>query len=350
MLILGIESTCDETGVAVVEDGVKIRSNFIASSVSKLAKYGGVVPEVVARDQVKFIIPLIEEALSGIDRDKIDAIAVSYGPGLVGSLLIGVETAKTLAVAWKKPLIPVNHLKAHIYSNWLDSNSMHEIGSFESKARNSKKPQFPLVALIVSGGHTDLVLMKDHGDFKLLGSTLDDAAGEAFDKVARVLGLGFPGGPEIEQLALRFAQGKPISKKSALSLPRSMMNSNDFNFSFSGIKTAVANFVHGSQLTIHGKSVIAFEFQEAVCDVLVSKTIRAAKKFVANSIVVGGGVSANSRLREMLIEKSTTFDVNVFFPPKNLSVDNGAMIAAAAFFEKKFSDPLKTVANPLLHF
>ncbi len=230
MLILGIESTCDETGVAVVEDGVKIRSNFIASSVAKLAKYGGVVPEVVARDQVKFIVPLIGEALSAIDKDKIDAIAVSSGPGLIGSLLIGVETAKTLAAVWKKPLIPVNHLKGHIYSNWLESNSKHEIGSFESKARNSKKPQFPLVALIASGGHTDLVLMNDYGDFKLLGSTLDDAAGEAFDKVARVLGLGFPGGPEIERIALRFAQGKQNKRNSDFTLPRSMINSDDFNF------------------------------------------------------------------------------------------------------------------------
>lgn len=342
MLILGIESTCDETGVAVVENGTKIFSNFIASSVVKLAKYGGVVPEVVARDQVKFIIPLIEKSLEGIDRGKIDAIAVSSGPGLVGSLLIGVETAKTLATAWRKPLIPVNHLKGHIYANWLKVDS----SQFTVK-QNNKKPKFPLVALIVSGGHTDLVLMKNHGDFKILGSTLDDAAGEAFDKVARVLGLGYPGGPEIEKLAKQFTvDGSQLIVK----FPRSMLNSDDFNFSFSGIKTAVANYVDSQSLIGNRKEEIAYEFQEAICDVLISKTICAAKKFNASSVVVGGGVSANTRLRSQLTARCLPLEIPIFFPSKILSVDNGAMIASAAFFERKYVDPKRLTVDPLLHF
>ncbi len=379
MLILGIESTCDETGVAVVEDGVKVMTNFIASSVAKLAKYGGVVPEVVARDQVRFIIPLIDESLIGIGIEAINAIAVSYGPGLIGSLLVGVETAKTLATVWDKPLIPVNHLKGHIYANWLavDNSPIRQAQGKQFKEKKSQKsiakqvPTFPLVALVVSGGHTDLVLMKGHGDFKLLGSTLDDAAGEAFDKVARILGLGYPGGPEIDKMAKQFTVNSSSflrqDKQLSVKFPRPMINSQNFNFSFSGIKTSVANLVNkqslrsssfdklrteglSSSFMVHSREQIAFEFQEAVCDVLVSKTLSAAKKFEARSIVVGGGVAANSRLREQLTLQSRILDVDIFFPPKNLSVDNGAMIAAAAFFNQTFIDPIKISANPNLHF
>lgn len=342
MLILGIESTCDETGVAVVEDGVKIKSNFIASSVSKLAQYGGIVPEVVARDQVKVIIPLIEKSLNIIGKAKIDAIAISSGPGLIGSLLVGVETAKTLSIAWHKPLIHVNHLKGHIYSNWLTMDSLQL--TVKDKMGT---PKFPLIALIVSGGHTDLVLMKNHGNFKLLGSTLDDAAGEAFDKVARLLGLGFPGGPEIEKMAKKF---KVHSSQSMVKFPRSMINSEDFNFSFSGIKTAVLNTINNKSIKAEGYSSVAFEFQEAVSDVLVTKTINAAKIIGAKSIIVGGGVSANERLRSLLTVHGSQMKIPVFFPPKFLSVDNGAMIAAAAFFENEFADPLKLTADPSLHF
>ena len=257
MKILGIETTCDETGAAVVKDGRKLLSNVVSSSVDLQKKYGGVVPEVAAREQIKVIIPVIEEALikaSQILNSKheilnksqkskiqnwakknIDAIAISHGPGLIGSLLIGVETAKSLALAWEKPLIGVNHLVGHIYANWISLDN---------------KPKFPLIALIVSGGHTDLILMRKHGDFKLIGTTLDDSAGEAFDKVARLLGLGYPGGPEIERVARQLTvDGSQLTVK----LPRPMIGSGDFNFSFSGLKTAVVNLVHSDEAIVHSK-------------------------------------------------------------------------------------------------
>src|SRR3989344_1807411 len=355
MKILGIETTCDETGAAVVKDGRLVLSNITASSANLHEKYGGVVPEVAAREQIKVIIPVIEEALikasqilnskheilnksqkSKIQnwaKENIDAIAVSHGPGLIGSLLIGVETAKAFALVWEKPLIGVNHLVGHIYANWISLDN---------------RPRFPLIALIVSGGHTDLVLMRGHGDFKLLGSTLDDATGEAFDKVAKLLGLGYPGGPEIEKLASR-VQGLGFRFK----LPRPMIGSKDFNFSFSGLKTAVGNLVHSDETIVHSKekrAVVADEFQKAVVDVLVKKTIDAAQKFECQSIVVGGGVAANTLLRSQMADVATRIGRKVFFPTKTLSVDNGAMIAAAAFFVNRKVDRLKLQADPGLHF
>ncbi len=328
MLILGIESTCDETSASVVEDGKKILSNVVASSALMHQKYGGIVPEVAAREQIKVIIPTIEECInkSGIEWKDIDAIAIAYGPGLVGSLLIGTETARTLAVVWDKPLIGVNHLVGHIYANWIERNDY---------------PQFPLIALVVSGGHTDLILMKDHGKFKWLGGTRDDSAGEAFDKVARILGLGYPGGPEIERVARQSEKSGPFK------FPRPMVGSGDFDFSFSGIKTAVVNQVKGNRFD---KSLIAYEFQEAVIDVLTKKTFKAAKKFGAKSIVIGGGVAANSGLRERMSVLSKQYEIEIFAPDKSLSIDNGAMIAAAAFFERNFVDPLTLRADPGLHF
>src|SRR3990167_2931683 len=358
MKILGIETTCDETGAAVVKDGRLVLSNITASSANLHEKYGGVVPEVAAREQIKVIIPVIEEALikaSQILNSKheilnksqkskiqnwakknIDAIAISHGPGLIGSLLIGVETAKSLALAWEKPLIGVNHLVGHIYANWISLDN---------------KPKFPLIALIVSGGHTDLILMRKHGDFKLIGTTLDDSAGEAFDKVARLLGLGYPGGPEIERLASQIRSTK--SEIRNIKLPRPMIASKDFNFSFSGLKTAVVNLVHSDEAIVHSKqkkSAVADEFQKAVVDVLVKKTIDAAQKFDCNSIVVGGGVAANTLLRSQMADAATRISRKVFFPSKTLSVDNGAMIAAAAFFVNKKIDPLELQADPGLHF
>lgn len=354
MKILGIETTCDETGAAVVEDpsthstssvqassGLKILSNVVASSVELQRKYGGVVPEVAAREQVRVIIPVVQEALTqafGPIRKRnsrkfaypIDAIAVAHGPGLIGSLLIGVETAKSLALVWDKPLIAVNHLIGHIYANWLTVNS---------------EPQFSLIALIVSGGHTDLVLMTGHTKFKLLGSTLDDATGEAFDKVARVLGLGYPGGPEIEDLAKSYQLSEASFK-----LPRPMINSKDFDFSFSGLKTAVVNRVMNRELSIKEKAEIAHEFQRAVVDVLVTKTINAAKKYRVKSIVVGGGVAASSELRRRISDAGKENNFKVFVPSKVMSVDNGAMIAAAAFYNFKKVEPLRISANPGLHF
>lgn len=376
MRILGIESTCDETGVAVVENGRRVLSNVVASSVELHKKYGGVVPEVAAREQVRVIIPVVQEALTqafgpiGTKNSRkfgypIDAIAVAHGPGLIGSLLIGVETAKTLAIAWNKPLIAVNHLVGHIYANWLapDVNSKLKIREriFLRKRVNGKEKSsiyhlpltidFLLVALIVSGGHTDLVLMIDHGKYKLLGSTLDDAAGEVFDKVARVLGLGYPGGPEIERVASRWSLVTSNQKlETSCHLPRPMINSKSLDFSFSGLKTAVVNLV--SQVSdVKGQmSAIAMEFQKAVVDVLVTKTINAAKKYRVKSIVVGGGVAANELLRSEFIVHSKRLGIEIIFPSKEFSVDNGTMIAAAAFYNFKKIDPLRLSANPGLHF
>ncbi len=289
MTILGIETSCDETAAAIVEDGVKIISNVVASSQSLHAKFGGIIPENAAREQVKSMIPVIKEALI----TDVDAIAVTVGPGLIGSLLVGVETAKALALVWKKPIIPVNHLVGHIYANWLDG----------------KVPQFPALVLIVSGGHTELVLMRDHGEFKLIGSTRDDAAGECFDKCARILNLGYPGGPAIEKAAI---------KNNLCKLPRPMINQKNYDFSFSGLKTAVMNSKEKN------KNFLAYELQEAITDVLVKKTLRAAEEFQPKSILLCGGVAANKRLREKIPQ--------AIVPPVNLCTDNAAYIASAAYF------------------
>ncbi|KKR50950.1 MAG: putative tRNA threonylcarbamoyladenosine biosynthesis protein Gcp [Candidatus Curtissbacteria bacterium GW2011_GWA1_40_16] len=332
MNILGIESTCDETGVAVVENGTKVLSSALATSVFEQAKYGGIVPEIAAREQLKVIIPTLNNVLKSVPVGTIDAVAVSYGPGLIGSLLVGVETAKSLASAWNKPLIPVNHLSAHIYSNWIDEKI---------------PPKFPLVGLVISGGHTDLVYMKKHGDFKLIGSTLDDAAGEAFDKVARFLGLPYPGGPQIEKRAKMFS-----GIKSNVTFPRSMLASKDLNFSFSGIKTAVVQFVekHEVKLTDDAVCEISFQFEQAIVDSIVVKVKRAIGEYKANALVVGGGVSANTRLRERLRGLGVEGHVKVHFPKKEFSVDNGAMIASAAFFTGRRHNPLSIQAESGLHF
>lgn len=330
MLILGIETTCDETAVGIVEDGRKVLSNVVASSAQLFEKYGGIVPEVAAREQTRLIVPVIAEALrlAGVNISKVNAISVANGPGLIGSLLVGVEAAKTLALALDIPLIAVNHLIGHVYANWLFENA----------------PDFPVVALIVSGGHTDLIYMENFKKYYFLGGTRDDAAGEVFDKVARVLGLGYPGGPEIEKLAKEWT-----GAESGLSFPRPMIDSTDFDFSFSGLKTAVVNEVVRKKVQRKDAIRIAFEFQNSVVDVLVKKTLKAAKKKGAKSIVVGGGVAANSYLRKRMKEKvSGAF--KVFFPEKSYSVDNGAMIAAASYFVNQTVDPLKLQANPSLHF
>ena len=336
MIILGIETTCDETSVGIVEDGAKVLSNIVSSSAPLHKKYGGIVPEVAAREQVRLIVPVLDEALdnAGCKLSDIDAVAAAHGPGLIGSLLIGVETAKTLALVLDKPLIPVNHLVGHVYANWLDNNRI----------------KFPLVALIVSGGHTDLILMSGFGKHRWLGGTRDDAAGEVFDKAARVLGLGYPGGPEIEKIASNFQIRNSKSEIRNFRFPRPMIGENNFDFSFAGLKTSVVNRVKSLELSEKNIAAIAYEFQEAIVDVLVKKTVRAAKKFGAKSIVVGGGVAANERLRQGFAECGKQLAIPVFFPPKNLSVDNGAMIAAAAFYEKNFANSLKLQANPSLHF
>lgn len=356
MLILGIETTCDETGVAVVEDGTRVIDSIVSSSADLHRKFGGIVPEVAARQQIKFIIPAIRQITKIHKPGTINAIAVANGPGLIGSLLVGVETAKALSLAWGKKLVAVNHLVGHVYANWLTTD----------RPQHTQAPKFPLIALIASGAHTDLVLMREHNQFRHLGGTLDDAAGEAFDKVARVLGLGYPGGPEIERIAQNFSRtgtssvrgrqmsNVPFESKLAQGeqFPRPMIDTNNFDFSFSGLKTAVVNRVNslGRNLTDQERSAVAREFQNAVVDVLVKKTIKAAKRFEAKSIVLGGGVAANENLRQSLAAQASLLKITASFPAKGLSVDNGAMIAAAAFFTKNFTDPLKLYADSNLHF
>jgi N6-L-threonylcarbamoyladenine synthase len=306
VLVLGIETSCDETAAAVVDDGRVLRSNVIASQAAMHSRYGGVVPEVASRHHLEAILPVVRAAIAeaGCKPADLDAIAVTAGPGLSGALLVGVSAAKALAYAWSKPLLAINHLEGHVYANWLGDGA---------------QPRFPLVALIVSGGHSELIHVEDHGKYRLLGRTRDDAAGEAFDKAARVLGLGFPGGPLIERTA-REATGSP-----KLRLPRAWLGESA-DFSFSGLKTAVSELARKGTAP---PAEVAYAFQEAVVDVLVTKAVRAAAAVGAESVVLSGGVAANGRLREALRAKAP---MPVFVPPPVLCTDNGAMIAAAAHY------------------
>lgn len=330
MIILGIETSCDETAASVLKKNnneLKIISNVVASSLPLHAKTGGIIPEVASREQLKFIIPVIKEALSGVKINDIDAIAVTYGPGLMGSLLVGIETAKTLSYVWKKPIIPTNHLIGHIYANFI----------------GNEKIKFPAIGLIVSGGHTDLILIKNHGDIKWLGGTRDDAAGEAFDKIGRLLGLSYPAGPAIENLAKNIDFDK-------YKFPSPMIDSKDFDFSFSGLKTAVTREIQNKQLNDGIISGISYSVQKAVVNVLINKTIEAANKYKVKSILLGGGVAANQKLRDELQTKTEELNIELFIPPKNLCTDNGAMIAAAAFFNDKAIAFEKISAKPQLYF
>ncbi len=308
MKILGIETSCDETAAAVVEDGVKILSNLVASQVEIHARYGGIVPEVASRQHILAIIPILKQAMTEarVTWDDLDGIAVTIGPGLAGSLLVGVNVAKSVALTHGIPVTGVNHLEGHIYANWLMEHS------------SDSAPAFPLLSLIVSGGHSDLVLMKGHGDYTLLGRTRDDAAGEAFDKAARILGLGYPGGPAIQRAA---ESGTP-----SLPLPRAWLKGTN-DFSFSGIKTALLRLAEGGKIL--DKSDAAVSFQEAVVDVLVTKTIAAAREYRVKQILLSGGVAANRRLRQRLKEDSP---IPVLIPDLNLCTDNAAMIAACGYF------------------
>lgn len=310
MKILGIETSCDETSASIVQDGVKVLSNIVSSSLPLHAKTGGIIPEVAAREQVKAMVPVLNKTFeqSQLGKNDIDAIAVTYGPGLNGSLLVGVETAKTLSYVWNKPLVPINHLVGHVYANWLD---------------NPKPPSFPNLSLIVSGGHTELVLMIGHGKFKWLGGTRDDAAGEAFDKTARLLGLTYPGGPAIQKEAVT---GDPNS----VNLPRPMADSKDYDFSFSGLKTAVVKIVQGDRKI--KTNDFSASIQEAIVDSLLKKTLRAAKQYKIQEILLAGGVAANKRLRE---KAEQTFTGRIIVASPKLSVDNAAMIASAAYFNFK---------------
>jgi N6-L-threonylcarbamoyladenine synthase len=304
MRILGIESSCDETAAAVVEDGVRILSNEVASQVDIHARYGGVVPEVASRQHLLAIIPVIRQALDKAMTTWTDlaGIAVTNGPGLAGSLLVSVSAAKSISLARNLALIGVNHMEAHIYANWL----------------GEKQPEFPLLCLIVSGGHSDIILMHGHGHYALLGCTRDDAAGEAFDKAARILGLGYPGGPAIDKAS---REGQPC-----IDLPRSWL-AGTYDFSFSGIKTALYRLVEAGK--IHNVYDAAASFQNAVVEVLVTKTVNAAREHRVKQILLSGGVAANRLLRQQLVEASP---IPVLIPVPGLCTDNAAMVASSGYF------------------
>ncbi|MBN2096461.1 tRNA (adenosine(37)-N6)-threonylcarbamoyltransferase complex transferase subunit TsaD [Candidatus Peregrinibacteria bacterium] len=321
MKILGIETSCDETAAAVVENGVKVLSNVIASSVDLHAKTGGVVPEVAAREHIRQITPVVDQAMeeANVGWDDIDAIAVTHAPGLVASLLIGINTAQTLSYIYKKPLIPIHHIAGHIYANFLERD---------------EKPAFPILVLTVSGGHNELVLLKGHYQFEVIGETLDDAAGEAFDKVARLLGLGFPGGPAIAKAAEK-------GNSKAIDFPRPMLDEkNKYNFSFSGLKTAVRTHItditegrdNDPGLQDNTINDIAASFQAAVIDVLSDKLVSAAREFGVKEVYLAGGVSANQLLRQTVSDKLKGKILLIY--PKQLiyCTDNAAMIAGAAYF------------------
>ncbi|KGL37872.1 tRNA (adenosine(37)-N6)-threonylcarbamoyltransferase complex transferase subunit TsaD [Listeria newyorkensis] len=333
ILILGIESSCDETAASVVKNGTEMLSNVIASQIESHKRFGGVVPEIASRHHVEQITIVLEEALTqaGVTMNDIDAIAVTEGPGLVGALLIGVNAAKTLAFIHNKPLIGVHHIAGHIYAN-----------RFETEMT------FPLLSLVVSGGHTELVVMHEHGKFEIIGETRDDAAGEAYDKVARTLGLTYPGGVQIDRLA--------ATGEDTFHFPRAMMNETDYDFSFSGLKSSFINTVHNlrqKEMPIN-EADLAASFQASVVDVLVAKTIRAAKEFNVTQLLLAGGVAANQGLRERLIKETAKEipDVQLIIPPLSLCGDNAAMIAAAGtvLFEKGIYGDLTMNASPGLLF
>jgi N6-L-threonylcarbamoyladenine synthase len=349
MKILGIETSCDETAAAVIEGKrgkVKVLSNVVSSQIEIHKKYGGVVPEVAAREHVLNILPVVNEALlkTGIKREdapkKIDVISVTIGPGLITSLLVGIETAKVLSYAWNVPVIAVNHTEGHIYANFIGVNSKFQIP-------NSKL--FPSLILTVSGGHTMLILMRGHGKYKIIGETRDDAAGEAFDKAAAMLGIGYPGGPAIAKLAEKsdktpprppLAKGGNIQIKERL--PRPMINSKNYDFSFSGLKTALFYELQKDAKWKKRIPEYCYEFQQAVIDVLIAKTIKAAKEYKVKTIMMSGGVSANLELRRQMTEAIKFQIPNSKFQIPNLkyTTDNAAMIAAAGYFKalrKKFT-------------
>jgi N6-L-threonylcarbamoyladenine synthase len=309
-LVLGIETSCDETAAALVMGGDDVVSSVVSSQIEIHADFGGVVPEIASRAHLETLNGVVARAIveAGVDETRIDAIACTHGPGLIGALLVGVSAAKALALAWDVPYVGVNHLEAHLYSAFLEDPTL----------------EFPLVVLLVSGGHTMLVEMQDHGAYRMLGQTIDDAAGEAFDKVARFLDLGYPGGPAIDAEALN---GDP----EAIRFPRAMSDDPDnLDFSFSGLKTAVVNYIRKHPDV--SSADIAASFQMAVVDVLVTKARRAAQHVGAKGIVLGGGVAANSLLREELLGACAADGVRGFLPSRSMCTDNAAMIAAAGWY------------------
>ncbi len=328
MHVLAIETSCDETSAAVVTNGKEILSNIVASQVEFHKKYGGIVPEIASRKHIEVISSIIQEALdkANVGFKDLDAVAVTYGPGLVGSLIVGICAAKAIAYSLDIPLIGVNHLEAHIYANFLSSPPSvplsNSIGEGETRREGVR---FPFICLLVSGGHTMIILVKDHGEYQVLGRTRDDAAGEAFDKVARFLKLGYPGGPIIDKLA---KEGNP----KAIDFKRPMIEEHfGYDFSFSGIKTDVINRITRCALRVTPDLVASF--QQAIVDVLVDKTIRAAKEYKCRTIALAGGVAANSRLREDFKKRGQGLDIRI--PPLSLCTDNAAMVGCTGCYHLK---------------
>jgi len=315
-LVLGIETSCDETAAAVVADGTTVVSSVVSSQVDIHARYGGVVPEIASRAHVELLVPVVAQALveAGVEGPDLGAVAVSVGPGLAGALLVGISAAKAYAMAWDRPFIGVNHMEGHLYASFLEDPDLAP----------------PLVVLLVSGGHTMLVAMDDHGSYRLLGTTVDDAVGEAFDKVARVMGLGYPGGPAIDRVALT---GDPT----AIAFPRPMPQG--FDFSLSGLKTAVIRYVRDHPET--PVADIAASFQAAAVDMLVDKSRRAVAEVGARSLCIGGGVAANSLLRERILDLCTAEGLRCFLPSRSMCTDNAAMIAAAAWWRYRADGPTR---------
>lgn len=316
VLILAIESSCDETAAAVVRNGREILSNIISSQIELHKLYGGVVPEIASRKHIEKINQVIEEALieAKVTLQDIDAVAVTYGPGLVGALLVGVAEAKAIAYASKKPLVGVHHIEGHVSANYIEHLELEP----------------PFLCLIVSGGHTHLVMVNDYGKYEIIGRTRDDAAGEAFDKVARAIGLGYPGGPKIDKLAKE-------GDKKAIYFPRANIEDAPYDFSFSGVKSAVLNYINGCQMKKEeiNQADVAASFQDAVVDVLVHKTIMAAKKWGMNKIAMAGGVASNSALREGMEEACLENDMHLYYPSPIYCTDNAAMIGVAGHYEFK---------------
>ena len=329
ILTLGIETSCDETAAAVLSGGREILSNVISTQIPIHQKFGGVVPEIASRRHIVNIMPVIDEAISkaGVELHEINQIAVTYGPGLVGALLVGVSAAKTLAFALKIPLIAVNHLEGHIFANFLSAPNLEP----------------PFLALVVSGGHSSLIKMTNYNEFELIGQTRDDAAGEAFDKIARVMNLPYPGGPQIDKLAKE-------GNSTAIDFPRAKVS--DFDFSFSGLKSAVLNYLNTAQMKgeVINKADVAASFQKAVIDSLVDKTIYAAEKFQLNKIVLAGGVAANSSLEGNLRGLCESHGLEFFYPSKILCTDNAAMIACRGYYQSLVKDfaPMTLNAIPNL--